>query len=79
MNKDIVFAIRDRFHHWINGETMPEVRSDNPCFEGKLEEFFIWCSQHGGQDEIYCIGGDTPENLEFLGQMKRKYLWFHYR
>lgn len=53
MNK--IYAILDRFHPHINGETTPEVRSDNPAFDN-LDDFFVWCAQHGANDsEVYEI------------------------
>lgn len=78
MNKSLIFGIKDRFHSFINGECTPEVRSDHPCFENDEYEFFIWCAQHGGEDEIYCIDGNTSENLEILSQLKHKYYPHYY-
>ena len=49
------WAILDKWHPHINGDKTPEVRSDNPCFEGDSELFFEWCKQHGADGKWYEI------------------------
>jgi len=49
-----VYAVLDKYHPHINGDTTPEVRSDNAAFE-TVEDFFDWCRQHGAMDEIYKV------------------------
>jgi UPF0288 family protein (methanogenesis marker protein 3) len=50
-----VFAIKDRFHSFINGDKTPEVRSDHKNFENR-DDFMAWCKQHGADNsEIYVI------------------------
>lgn len=57
------WAILDTFHPTLNHGKTPEVRSDNPCFEGDPELFFAWCRQHGADGKWYAV---TP-NKEVSG------------
>lgn len=52
MKTKTVWTIKDKFHPFINGENEPIVRSDNPAFEGNIDEFIRWCKQHGALSEL---------------------------
>lgn len=41
-----ILRIKDTFHGWIDPNTW--VYSNDPCFEGDINEFFRWVNQHGG-------------------------------
>lgn len=61
MNK--VYGIKDRFHKYLYGDKTPIVRSDHPCFEGSMDEFYGWVKQHGAdKSEVFEID-DTQEKL----------------
>jgi hypothetical protein len=56
ISTQLVYAVRDRWHKYINGDTQPEVRSDDPCFEGDMSNFIGWINQHGGSvSEMYAV------------------------
>jgi hypothetical protein len=51
-----VYAVRDRWHIYKNGDNQPEVRSDDPCFLGDISNFIGWINQHGGTvAEMYSV------------------------
>ena len=58
-----VYGILDIFHPSINKGETPEVRSDDPCFNGDIEEFFRWCRIHNADNQWYEIAPyDTKAN-----------------
>lgn len=58
----LVLGVKDKWHPHNNGDESPEVRSDNPCWNGDPLAFIMWVKQHGGEmDDIYYIEGTVDD------------------